>query len=88
MHTLRVIKEPGGWTLWLGPGIASPFRTRAQAVRAAECLCEQLRGHGEILEVRIEEEPVAAPHPSDQPLPERLAELLRGAHAEMGSPSR
>lgn len=81
MHTLRVIKEPGGWTLWLGPGFASPFRTRAQAVRAAECLCEQLRGHGEAMEVCVEEEPTADLHPSDQRLPERLAELLRGAMA-------
>ena len=84
MHTLRVVRDPCGWTVELGPGIVSPFRSRAQAIEAAECVCSDLRRHGEDAEVRVEDAANVDFRPSDQHVPERLADLLRAAHARMG----
>ena len=83
MLTVRIERSPYGWNLQLGPGIASPFRTLAQAITAAECVCGDLRRHGEDVKVCIEE--VADElRPSDQQMSERLSNLLRKAHAENG----
>ena len=75
-HTLRVVKEPFGWTIRLGAGMTSSFRTRAQALVEAECLCDELRRHGEEAEVLIEESREAA-EPGDLHAAARLEELLR-----------
>ena len=55
MHTFKVIKDSFGWTIMLGPGATSSFRTRAQAIRQANRLCDALRVHGEDAEVVVEE---------------------------------
>jgi len=55
MHTFRVIKDSFGWTIMLGPGVTSSFRTRAQAIRQANRLCDALRSHGEDVEVIVED---------------------------------
>jgi len=78
MHTLRVVKEPFGWAVLLGPAMKSPFRTHAQAVREAECLCNELRRHGEPVEIFIESSADAAgPESAESLSSARLAELLR-----------
>ena len=54
-HTLKVIEAPFGWTVCMGIGMTSPFRTRARAILEAKRICDQLRVHGEIAELIIEE---------------------------------
>ena len=77
-HTLRVVRDPFGWTVCLGAGMTSPFRTRAGAIREAECLCQQLRAHGEAAEIVIEEVVgTGSPGADDAHAVNRLAQLLR-----------
>ena len=83
MLTVRIERSPYGWNLQLGPGIASPFRTLAQAIAAAESVCGDLRRHGEDVEVCVEEV-AGALRPSDHRISERLSNLLREAHAQNG----
>jgi len=77
-HTLRVVRDPFGWTVCLGAGMTSPFRTRAGAIREAECLCQQLRAHGEAAEIVIEESVgTRASGAGDAHAVNRLVQLLR-----------
>jgi hypothetical protein len=77
-HTLRVVRDPFGWTVCLGAGMTSPFRTRAGAIREAECLCQQLRAHGETAEILIEEAAgTGSPGADDAHAANRLEQLLR-----------
>ena len=46
MQTFRVVKEPHGWAVRLGPGMCTPFWSKALALREAERLCRALRAHG------------------------------------------
>ena len=85
MHTLRVSKEPFGWTIRLGAGMTSSFRTRAQAMLEAECLCDELRRHGEEAEVLIEESRMPYRSVEDLPisvqahLPRHAQQIFRSA---------
>jgi hypothetical protein len=54
MHTFKVVEESYGWAVRLGDGMTTPFRSRALAIREANCLCQELRNHGEAAEVVIQ----------------------------------
>jgi hypothetical protein len=56
MHTFRVVKEPHGWSVRVGSGVTTPFRSHAMAIRAANRLSEALRRHGVATTVTIEDE--------------------------------
>ena len=78
MHTFKVVKEPYGWAVRLGPCMSTPFRTRAGAIQGAEQLCASLRAHGQLAEVEVEG--LAAgelPQPPDRLASARFAELLQ-----------
>ena len=49
-HSLTVVRDRFGWSVCIGAGTTSPFRTRARAILEAERLCHELRRHGEIAE--------------------------------------
>ena len=78
MHTFRVVREAGGWAVRSGPGVTSCFRTRAHAIREAQCLCDELHKHGEAAEVVVEDAaPGTTPLTGGQASTVRLDELLR-----------
>ena len=54
MHTFKVVKESYGWAVRLGAGVSTPFRSRAFAIKEADCLCADLCRHGENAQVVIE----------------------------------
>ena len=56
MHTFKVVKEPHGWAVRLGPGMCTPFWSETLAIREAERLCQALRAHGVAAEVIVETE--------------------------------
>ncbi|MBV9994566.1 MAG: hypothetical protein JO127_05070 [Caulobacteraceae bacterium] len=57
MSTFRVFQQRFGWAVRHGEGMSIPFRTRAEAVREANALCEALRLHGQATEVCLDEPP-------------------------------
>ncbi len=78
-------KEPFGWAVRIGPAMKSSFRTRAQAVREAECLCNELRQHGVQVEMLIEGSGGSVgPRRAESLSAARLTELLR----QLRPPSR
>ena len=80
IHTFKVVKEPYGWAVRLGPCMSTPFRTRAGAISEAEQMCASLRAHGQLAEVVVEGlEAGETPRPPDRLASARFAELLRRA---------
>jgi hypothetical protein len=78
MHTFKVVKEPYGWAVRLGSGMSIPFWSRAFAIQEANCLCADLRGHGESAEVVIEEiDPTDMPRVIARASARRQAVFLR-----------
>ena len=71
MLTFKVVKEEYGWAVRLGRGVATPFWTRAAAIREAHQLCERMRGHGLAAEVVIEEDGAPSPPSSGATTPGR-----------------
>jgi hypothetical protein len=69
MHSFVVRSEPYGWTVQLGSGVTTHFRSRDRAVAEADRLCEALRRHGEAARVVIDRGELEAPRN-----PARLAE--------------
>lgn len=55
MITFRVAKEVDGWTVRVGRCTSTPFRTRDVAVTEAQCLAGELRAHGQISIVAIDD---------------------------------
>jgi hypothetical protein len=67
MHTFVVGSELYGWTVRLGSGVTTHFRSRDQAIAEADRLCEALRRHGEAAHVVIDPaEPGEAPRKPDR----------------------
>lgn len=60
--SFRVVKEPYGWSVRLGQGMMTPFRSRHSALDHANGFVDALRRRGELAEVVVEEVCVA-----DQP---------------------
>ena len=54
MITFNVVKEKHGWSIRLGEGMTTPFRSRDLAVREANCLADALGCHGQRTEVVVE----------------------------------
>ena len=54
MITFNVVREKHGWAIRLGEGMATPFWSRALAVREANCLANAIACHGEHTEVVVE----------------------------------
>ena len=55
MITFNVVKEPFGWAVKMGKSMTTPFRSRELAIQEANCLANAIRGHGEQIEVFIED---------------------------------
>ncbi len=55
MITFRVVRESHGWAVCTGDRMTTLFRSRDLAIREANCLAEDIRCHGESVEVIIEE---------------------------------
>jgi len=54
MITFDVVKEEHGWAVRMGKRMTTPFRSREQAIREANCLAGAIRCHGECAEVVVE----------------------------------
>lgn len=55
MISFRVVKEPYGWSVRMGHGMMTPFRSRGGAIEHASSFAETLRRNGEAAEVVLEE---------------------------------
>jgi hypothetical protein len=62
MIVFNVVKEQNGWTIRMGEGMTTPFRSMDLAIREANCLADAIRSHGACAEVVVEGVP-----PSDPP---------------------
>ncbi len=54
MITFDVVKEEYGWAVRMGKCMTTPFWSRKQAIREANCLAGAIRRHGECAEVVVE----------------------------------
>ena len=54
MICFRVVKEPYGWSVRMGEGMMTPFRSRRRAIEHANGFVQALRQHGEQAQVVIE----------------------------------
>ena len=61
--TFNVIKEKHGWAVRMGDCMTTPFRSKHQAVREANCLADAIRGHGVRTEVIVEDAEPGEPPP-------------------------
>jgi hypothetical protein len=69
MHTFMVRPDRYGWTVRLGSGVTTHFRSRDQAVAEADRLCGALRRHGEVARVVIDHGEVGeAPRRPERPI--------------------
>lgn len=63
MITFDVVREEHGWAIRMGKRMTTPFWSRDQAIREANCLADAIRCHGECAEVVVEgadpNEPIA-----------------------------
>ena len=59
--SFKVVKDPYGWSVRLGEGVSSLFRTESRATLEAKRLCDGLKAHGVAAEVVIEREPAGPP---------------------------
>ncbi|MFI4974940.1 MAG: hypothetical protein ACHP84_10410 [Caulobacterales bacterium] len=53
MITFNVVKEQNGWAVHLRDCMTAPFRLKASAIKEAERMADDLRRHGECVEVVI-----------------------------------
>jgi hypothetical protein len=54
--SFRIVKEPYGWSVRIGAGVMTPFRSRRVAVQHANGFVAALRARGERAEVVVEDE--------------------------------
>jgi hypothetical protein len=59
--SFRVVKEPYGWSVRLGQGMMTPFRSRHLAIDHANGFVDGLRRRGEPAEVVVEDICAAEP---------------------------
>jgi hypothetical protein len=52
--SFRIVKEPYGWSMRMGDGVMTPFRSRESALRHANGVAEALRRQGDLVEVVLE----------------------------------
>ena len=52
---IEVVKDKAGWTVVPALGVTSSFREQSAAIAEAERICEELRKHGLMAAVRMNE---------------------------------
>lgn len=81
MITFNVVKEQFGWAIRLDERMTTHFWSRELAVREANCLAADIRGHGECTEVIIQD---AGPSASS----EKMTKAGRSSLDKLGSMDR
>jgi hypothetical protein len=55
MITFRVLREKHGWAVRIGESMTTPFWSRPHAIREAGGMAAEIRRHGVVAEVLIED---------------------------------